>query len=155
MSRTQNDILARMLAVAENDFFGWRREVLLPALDHEHARPFISDSVTEKDWTKLQAEFRLEDDARSYLTFAIDKALNHRGISAERSVDKMTEYAWLMERDDVVAAMDAAEYKQYGVPKLKAFADGLGWPWPANDAELARMAEGLPCSPSCEGGCGL
>ena len=70
------------------------------------------------------------------------------------SVEKLTEYAWLLGRDDVVATMNRADYVQYGAPKVKAFALGLGLPWPEDDEELERMAYGEPCQPGCEGGCG-
>ncbi|WP_301547102.1 hypothetical protein [Micromonospora sp. C95] len=46
-----------------------------------------------------------------------------------RSVDKLGELAWLLGRDDIVAAMDHAGYPMYGAPKVKAFADGFGWPF--------------------------
>src|SRR5262249_50912769 len=39
----------------------------------------------------------------SYLAFAFGKAADHRGISAARSVQKLTEYAWLLGVDELVA----------------------------------------------------
>jgi len=87
-----------------------------------------------------------------YLEFAIGKIQGHRGISAGRSVDKLREMAWLLGRDDVMAAMDKADYQNYGAPKIKAFAEGMGLPWP-DDEDLARMALGYPCTDDCEGGC--
>jgi len=89
-----------------------------------------------------------------YLAFAIRKVVDHRGISAERSVVKLREYAWLLGRDDAVVAMDAAAYPQYGAPKLKAFALAMGLPWPTDDIVLEHMASGQPCSPNCWEGCG-
>lgn len=148
--RTQEEI-QRRLAEPGDDFFDFRTEVLVAALDYEHAKPHLKPDTTEAEWEARDKD--TETTAREYLTFAIGKIEDHRGISAARSVQKLTEYAWLLGRDDVVTAMNAADYPQYGAPKVKAFADGMGWPWPA-DAELARMADGLPCTEDCYGGCG-
>lgn len=163
MSRTQDEIVARIKAVAPEDWLGFRTEVLVNALDFEHAKPWLKDDTTPERWDAARAQMH---DAASYLEFAIGKILDHRGISASRSTEKLAEYAWLAARDDVVAAMDAAEYAQYGAPKVKAFAEGMGLPWPkagapegdgydADDMRaLDRMADGSPCRDGCESGCG-
>jgi len=152
-SRTQDEIVTRIEVVrVEGDWLGFRQEVLIGALDFEHAKPFLNEGVTEVEWNgKRDAD--LEQTAKSYLEFAIGKIEDHRGISASPSVDKLTEYAWLLGRDDVVSAMENAHYPQYGAPKVKAFADGMGWPWP-DAADLNRMAEGSLCEPGCQSGCG-
>ena len=164
MTRTQEQILARFRSIEQgDDWLGFRREVLLESMTRDSLRTIASDldaTEPEDDQTTYPAVApeQLEQTAREYLTFAIGKAAGHRGISASRSVDKLREYAWLLGRDDVVKAMEAAEYAQYGVPQLKAFAEGMGWPWPGDvhDWEakaLARMVEGLPCDPECMDGC--
>jgi hypothetical protein len=151
--RTQDEIVARIEVVrVEGDWLGFRQEVLISALDFEHASPFLNEGVTEEEWNGRR-DADLEHAAKGYLEFAIGKIEDHRGISASRSVDKLTEYAWLLGRDDVVYAMENAHYPQYGAPKVKAFADGMGWPWP-DAAALNRMAEGSFCEPGCESGCG-
>ncbi|GAA4626719.1 hypothetical protein GCM10023196_036100 [Actinoallomurus vinaceus] len=152
--RTQEEILARLDAVREDDMFGFRREVLLPALEFEHARSFLKPETTAEDWSGVQVcAGDWESAARSYYEFALGKIRDHRGISASRSVEKLTEYAWLLGRDDVIAAMDAAEYPQYGAPKVAAFAAAMGLDWPDGEA-LERMANGLPCTDDCHEGCG-
>ncbi len=151
-TRTQDEIVAR-IAYAD-DMFGFDREVLVESLDYPHAKPYLKPEVTEEDWLKDSGPDRdLAKAAADYFTFALGKIENHRGISASRSVTKLREYAWLLGRDDVVAAMDEADYAQYGAPQVKAFGDGLGLDWPASD-DLVRMAQGLPCEPGCESGCG-
>ena len=109
----------------------------------------MSNRIRSSDPRQLRADLA----ASRYLDFAIGKIRNHRGISASRSVDKLTEYAWLLGRDDVVTAMEAADYPQYGAPKVKAFAEGMGWEWPSTP-DLARMSQGLPCEDTCADGCG-
>lgn len=151
--RTQEEILARIEAVAKDDMFGFRREVLLVALDYENARPFLKPETTNEVWSGIQVcPCDWESAARSYYDFALGKIEDHRGISASRSVDKLREYAWLLGRDDVIEAMDAAEYPQYGAPKVKAFAATFGLEWPDGET-FRRMAEGLPCTDDCDEGC--
>lgn len=155
-ARTQDEILARFQAIEEYDFLGFRSEVLAEAMTAETLRPLADPDANLSDHKPIDAEAV----AREYMVFAVGKIVDHRGISASRSVEKLTEYAWLMGRDDVIAAMEAVEYEQYGAPQVRAFAETLGWPWPgevANDElkMLDRMANGLPCRPDCEDGCGL
>lgn len=154
--RPQHEIVARIKRIGDEplgeDMFGFRRDALLDGLDFDHAQEFLKPEATREQWE--EAVRPIAEVAREYLTFAIGKINDHRGISADRSVQKLREYAWLLGRDDVVAAMNAADYPQYGAPKVKAFAVGMGWDWPA-DKDLERMAQGLPCVDDCEGGCGL
>lgn len=80
--------------------------------------------------------------------------MRHKGVTAECSVDKLTECAWLLGLDDLVRAMDLAPYSQYGAPKLRVLGVALGWWAEPVDDELARMANGQPCTPGCQDGCG-
>lgn len=130
MSRTQEEIVARIEAIASTDFFGFGRKVLLDALDFEHARPLLDPRATEAEWGPAAGPDTLLASARDYYTFALGKIRDHRGLSASRSVDKLTEYAWLLGRDDIVTAMGAAIYEQYGAPTVKAFASGFELAWP-------------------------
>lgn len=153
MSRTQDDVVRRTRDIAAADILGFRRQVLVLALDVDHAREFLRPNADVSEWPGPQSAEQIVDHARDYFEFAIGKIEGHRGISAERSVAKLGEYAWLMGRDDVFAAMQAAPYPQYGAPKVRRFAVLLGWPWPDGEA-LARMASGQPCWDGCIAGCG-
>ncbi|MEU7800704.1 hypothetical protein AB0B10_15675 [Micromonospora arborensis] len=155
--RTQEEIVTRIWALRADrgDIFGFREEVLVEALDLDHARQVIAPRHPGK-WTQRVDQ---ETYARDYLRFAVGKIIDHRGNSASRSVDKLGELAWLLGRDDIVAAMDHAGYPMYGAPKVKAFADGFDWPFlddlDSDDRRaLARMADGQQCDPQgCERGC--
>lgn len=163
LPRTPDEIAARLAANADDDdVFGFSREVLARALPYDAATSLglVADGCTREQWdTGLLIGDELIIKARGYLTFAIGKIIDHRGISAGRSVQKLTEFAWLMGRDDVVAAMGAAGYAQYGAPMVRAFAHGMGWgdDWDtaaADNPELTRMAGGDLCVPGCQSGCG-
>lgn len=152
--RSQDEILARFRSVTDDDAWGFRREVITDAM----TLATLQAAFPAHDPEKIAAAWEptdVEDHARIYLDFAIEKILDHRSLSADRSVLKLREYAWVLGRDDVVDAMDAAPYPQYGAPKVKAFADGMGWPWPDDSVELKRVAAGQLCDPAgCEMGCG-
>ncbi len=155
-TRTQDEILARFRN--SDDFLGFAREVLIGSMDFDTVRQAIPDVDVQSDWEPQTTE-KVTQEARDYLAFAVGKILDHRGISAERSTIKLREFAWLLGRDDVVEAMDAAEYPQYGAPKVMAFADGMRWPFTSYAEQhdvplLVRMSEGDLCREDCMDGCG-
>ncbi len=163
-TRSPHEITARLrdLRAARTDLFGFREEVLLEALDFDHAREFLDADMTAARWDQLRwsRHSDAKSYARQYLEFAIDKIVDHRGNSASRSVEKLAELAWLLGRDDLASAIDDADYPMYGAPKVKTFADGLGWPFtdifddPHLRQMLTRMAAGLECDPDgCIRGC--
>jgi hypothetical protein len=154
--RTQDEIVARIEAVKGDDFLGFRQQVLVDFLDFDHARPYLKPGTTPEVWAEASTQDATDDliaeQAKGYMEFAWGKAENHRGLSAGRSIEKMTEYAWLLGRDDVLDAMDEAGYVNYGAPKLAAMCTLMGWPIP-DDEGLQRMIKGQPCEPGCAMGC--
>ncbi|MEU8332177.1 hypothetical protein AB0J14_35210 [Micromonospora arborensis] len=161
--RTQDEVLHRINQCAANDdLFGFHRGLLINALDIDHARPFLQPGITAQQWNRHRWDGHAGAEAygREYLWFAVHKVLNHRSGSASRAVNKLTELAWLLGREDVVTAVNAAPYPMYGAPKITVFAEGLGWPLhsraqdPDGRAAFTRMAAGQPCSPDgCDWGC--
>jgi hypothetical protein len=154
-TRTQDEIRARFDAA--DDFFGFAVEVLAESMTAETILQINPDADVSE--VNPQTTDQVTESARDYLKFAVEKISDHRGLSAERSVIKLREFAWLLGRDDVVAAMDAADYPQYGAPKVKAFADGMGWAFISFVEEwerplLVRMSSGDPCREDCMDGCG-
>jgi hypothetical protein len=153
--RTQQEIAARIREVQPHDFFGFSTAVLVFNLDFENAKEFLKPDATPDDWPPPDArtEAAIRKEAVEYLDFAWDKAKNHRGISASRSIQKMTEYLWLLGLDDASHAVREAPHRNYGAPGLKVAAMALGLPLPT-DAELVRMMDSLPCREDCNEGCG-
>lgn len=128
-TRNQEEIVERIASLKDDDIFGFRFEVLADALTFENAKQYLKDGVTEEHWDGSRTVDTAAA-ARRYLEFAVGKIRDERGLSAERSVIKLREYAWLLGRSDVVKQMDAAEYAPYGEPKVRAFAAGMGFDWP-------------------------
>jgi len=157
--RTQPEVVARLRKIRADaaDLSLFVEEALLPALDFDHARPFLPPSVRRTRW-RQRTDHELH--ARGYLVFAISRIIDHRWDAARRCVVNLAELAWLLDRDDVVTAMGAAGFHRYGAPKVKAFADGFGWRFVDSVEDLKsrealnRMAHGLQCRPDgCPWGC--
>lgn len=158
--RSQEEIAARIGAIKDHDMLGFQHEVLVGALDWEHAQVFLKPGTSKREWDRLRprSEVQVRADALHYLKFAMGKIADHRGISAVRSVDKMHQYAWLLGCDDIDALVRDTPYGQYGAPIVRATAVRLGGPFQAEwvkiaDEPLNRMAEGKPCTDGCAEGC--
>jgi hypothetical protein len=153
MTRTQDEIVQRIRDTRDDDWAGFRAEVLLSRLDFEHAREFLKPTATPAEWAKDPPPESVEEEARDYMAFAWGKAIGHRGISAGRSIDKIGEFLWLLGRDDTLERFEQADYAQYGAPALALACREMGWPIPEDEA-TQRMIRGEPCRPDCYEGCG-
>lgn len=138
-TRTQEQVVERMRATRRQDVLNWKAEVLVTALDFEHAREFLVADATADGWDDPRDDEQLLAAATGYLEFAFGKAYHERGISAERSVTKLAEYAWLLGRDELAERMDrGADYAPYGLPLLREFAAAFGLPAPSREEVLGR-----------------
>lgn len=152
--RTPAEVIARIAALDARPIgLGFHNEVLvLHGLDFETAKPFlVVDADPDDGWPDPTIEL-VADQAVDYLGFAIDKALNHRGLSALRSIEKLECFCWLLGADPGLVSDPPFPY--YGVPGLKAAAGFLDADWPS-DPRLANMARGQRCHDECVDGCGL
>lgn len=155
--RTQDEIVARIRE--KRSMFSFDAEVLVHSLDFDHAKEFLREERirperANEEWntTYPLSEEAVMKEFADYAQFAWGKAQDHRGLSANRSVDKLEAWTWLLGRDDVLAASEAAPYPSYGCPKLKIICEAFGFPVPT-DTETVRMMNGDPCKPDCESGC--
>lgn len=152
--RTQDEIAER--AHSSSEFLNFAPDVIVPFLDFEHAQPFLKPEVTAGEWAckELTREAVLAEMREYMAEYGWPKVLDHRGLSAERTVQKMTAWLWLLGDDEAVAfAEDEGNYPQYGAPVLKFICERLGFPVPT-DEEAHRMARGEPCGADYQCGCG-
>ena len=152
--KTKAEIVDDIKKNGKDDVFGFRLEVFLPFLDFSTLREagvLKPDATSEglEDRKPLTREAVLEE-MRDYMEFAWDKAANHRGLSASRSIDKMEAWLWLLDDADLCKPYG---YASYGAPKLKVICNKYGFPIP-DDPGVQRMMRGLPCRDDCEEGCG-
>lgn len=154
--RTQDEIRERFDSLAEShlDPFGFRREALLDCMEFDTAVGIgMNPEAKPEEWARPDVATR----TREYLRFAIGKAVNHREISAGRSIEKLAEWLWVLDDADLIERFEAAPYPQYGAPKLRVLEDAwLGGQHDyAADEKWWRMRAGEPCSLACVEGCGL
>jgi len=148
--RTLDEIAAR--AAAADDIFGFAREVLVPYLDFERARPFLKADAAAAEWQPTPLDMARAE-MTEYMAFAWGKVEDHRGLSAGRSVEKLAAWAWLLGDDALVERIEAAPYAQYGAPKLAVICAAFDLPVPKSTG-VQRMIRGEPCVDDCDMGCG-
>lgn len=149
--RTQTEIRGRYDHLNDDhnreDMFGFRREALLDAMEFDTVRDLLKQQITwhEPDVNRT---------ARVYLVYAVDKALDHKGLSSSRSIEKLDEWLWVLGDDDLRNRFHEAGYAQYGAPQLHVLL--TAWnihPDPIDEPEWSRMIQGLPCVDDCLEGC--
>lgn len=153
--RTDEEIIARLKDERRLDPFGFGVSDLVPLLPFEKARPWLKEGVTADEWrVDARDRYSVIERMRDYMPFAWDKALDHRGLSASRSITHFKEWLWLLGDDETLAfAEDDSNYANYGAPILKRVCERYGFPIP-DDGAAAMMANGKPCEPGCDQGCG-
>ena len=122
--RTDQEIIDRINARKEADFFGFELTDLLIRLPFELAKPFLNPDVKGEDW-KVQPRDRdsVLKEMLEYMPFAWDKANNCRGLSASRSMCHYMAWVWLA-GDDLG---DLTDYQYYGKDNLVKICDHYGW----------------------------
>lgn len=155
--RTQDEIAKRMRE--STSMFGFEREVMFEYLDLEHAKEFMKEEARAefeagKEWAhKEPTNDIVLADMKDYMKFGWSKVEDHRGISANRTIEKMSVWAWLLGDEELIKKIEDAPYPQYGAPKLKAICEHLGWSMPDGEA-VRNMANGEHCGADYECGCG-
>ena len=122
--RTDQEIIDRINARKEADFFGFELTDLLIRLPFELAKPFLNPDVKGEDW-KVQPRDRdsVLKEMLEYMPFAWGKANNCRGLSAVRSMCHYMAWVWLA-GDDLG---DLTDYQYYGKDNLVKICDHYGW----------------------------
>ena len=155
--RTQKEILARIDEIREEDFFGVEQSDLIGYLDFDNAKPFLKPETTEASWTEiLDKRVTPLDEMKKYMSFALDKAENHRGLSAGRSVSHFRAWLWLIGDDELLAFINKEEnYRYYGVPILRKIGEKYNIPLPTDETWFNNMSNGNRCSADCREGCSI
>lgn len=128
MTRTEEEIVAKIHVMKESDFFGFITSDLVHYLSYENAKQFLKPEITEEKWTPLKRERdSITDQMYEYMEFAWDKANNCRGLSANRSINHMQAWLWMLGED--LASEEIEDYSHYGKPQLRAICEKFGWDW--------------------------
>lgn len=156
--RTTEEMAAK-LKERKGTFLDFFPEIILGYMSWDDALPFLDaaavakagEEVVKTKWTvRPNTRESILEEMKDYMEFAWDKALNHRGLSANRSVDKMKAWCWLLSEDEKI---DWENYAQYGAPILKQICELYGFPMP-DGSDAQNMAAGSPCEVGCNRGCG-
>ncbi|MEJ2295117.1 MAG: hypothetical protein P8Y23_10140 [Candidatus Lokiarchaeota archaeon] len=92
--RIAEEILERIKVEQQDDILGLAIGDLIGVLTFEEAKSIRKKDITKEDWGEVfsrdveNVKKRLVD----YLPFAIEKALDHKGISSSRSIAHMRNY---------------------------------------------------------------
>lgn len=141
--------------------FGWQRGDLIAALDFEHAKEFLTPAGVENGAEAWEAKREGTDEKvlarmREYMEFAVGKAMNHRGLSASRSLEHFKAWTWLL-GDEHYAEVVWSNFQNYGAPVLLQIAEKYEFLIPTGtDSDLARfinMTNGDMCHRGCQEGC--
>jgi len=122
--RKQEEIIDH-IEKCEN-IFGWQKDDLILYLSFKNIKKmdifkeeYIKDIELGKEkWKKLTNPLK---EIKDYMPFAFNKALNKRGISAERSINHMLAWVWLINDKLYQNIKDSYEYEycDYGMLILK------------------------------------
>lgn len=87
---------------------------------------FDKDSYKPKEWTEENVINQLKEDVR----FGIEKALNHRGISASLMFGVVQSWCIVLEN-----GLENTDYGWYGDKLFKAVGEYYNWDWVKEDFE--------------------
>lgn len=142
--RTQEEIVAHCVEMRRTgeDFFGFQQGVLAMYLDTAHVQPLLKQGGvwSDDDVTPLTAE-TIINEMREYMSFALGKADNERGLSANRSDDKYQAWMWLLGDQELIDKYHATPYALYGAPRLKFICESFEFTWP-DTPRLNAFAQG-------------
>ena len=133
--RTDDEILARVEAVQNDDWLGTKAIDLLARLPFEKAKPYLKPDVDASEWKILPRDREsMLAEMLDYMPFAWEKANDERGLSAGRSMAHYSVWTWLA-GDDLG---DLTEYDDYGKDNLRRICKHYGWDvsqweWTANE----------------------
>lgn len=156
--KTQQDIVDR-LKTDSGQMFDFFPEIAINFLTFEQAKPSLNQEKLdteegkelEKSWSVAPlTEEHVLAELKDYMSFAWDKAQDHRGLSASRSTSKMEAWCWLLDREKEI---DWDNHENYGAPILKQICELFDIALPEYQGVL-NMAEGKRCMPDCSMGCG-
>ncbi len=120
-------------------------DVLIPALKWDFAKKYLKEDYVEKV-EKGEEKFEYASDIKTivqefldYMVFAWGKAEDERGLSAYRSISKLSAWLWLLNREDLVNTIeDNNLYNPYGAPALIEVCNQLGIEVPESLVEFSK-----------------
>ncbi len=142
--RTQREIVGRYHR-AKYIALNFEAEILINYLTFESAKPFLKEDIVKKieageeTWAPIPDLAETVQDMLDYLVFGWMKAMDERGISAVRTIQKLGTWLWLLNRIDLELFIRRDDlYNPYGAPALVRLTEKLGIDVPNDLFEFAR-----------------
>jgi len=130
---TKDEVDKRYEARRPRDILGFEVDEYLPYMSIRGLRAIADADVTDDTLVGFQKELNRESIIGGmgvYMAFAIEKAENMRGISANRSIEHYIAWTWLAgDKDFSSKIMDlyAHEYSAYGIHILREICEFYGF----------------------------
>lgn len=150
LRHTPEEIAAKIKK--DGDLFSFGPSVWVEYLPWEASKEFLNpEYVTEMEKANTKPK-QITDvreaaqDLLDYMVFGWSKALDERGISASRTINKIAAWLWILGRQDLeeLVSRDSL-YNPYGMPALIAVSQQLGIEVPSDCREFAgRPVEDQP-----------
>ena len=129
----------------KDDFFGFAKSVAINYIPIEDAKQYFNEEFLQKiekgeaEHTQITDIKEAAQDFLDYMVFAWMKSEDQRGISASRSIEKLSAWLKLMSRNDLsVSIRQDALYNPYGAPALIEVCDKLGIKVPHSLIEFSK-----------------
>jgi len=129
LCRTPEEMLA--YGNKHDQFMSFTKEILINYMPVNFSVEWIKEDCKQKHLDNpikiIDDTYETAQDFLDYMVFGWMKALDERGISASRTIDKCGTYMWLLNRADIDDVLrDHELYNPYGSPALIKACEMLG-----------------------------
>lgn len=125
--RTYEEMVNR-IDTLNNDIFGnMVSDDILIYLPFKYAKKYLKDDVNENEWEDERKEYTEENvkkEIKDYISFAWQKAIRERGLSAVRSMKHFENWFWLLGENEIEKM--TRNYNDYGKNNIEKIAEWLG-----------------------------
>lgn len=127
--------VAKEIAILQrdNDFFNFQQEVAIDFLSLNECQGILDEEYFQKvkcgeiEFEYISDVAEAAQDFLDYMVFAWGKAMDERGLSASRSLMKLSAWMEILGRKDIAEILqDAGLYAPYGRPALRKACQLLG-----------------------------
>ena len=145
--RTQEELKEKFDELRNSThLFSFQIDVLIFYLTFEDTKIYLKEEFLKeieagtKQWLQITTIERCIQDFLDYMEFAFGKAENQRGLSACRSIDKLSIWLWIMNREDLYSIITNEDlYNPYGAPALIEVCDKMDIKVPDSLREFAKV----------------
>jgi len=114
--------------------------------EEKEGKSFGFSAVEGKKWEQREpTREEVLEEMENYMEFAIEKAIDMRRISAERSIKKMKMWLWIIEEDAVLGELPRRYFHWYGLPALIKICEHFDWNWRAMIAKYREYINEGDC----------